>query len=397
MRKSWTGLFRRLAAGCIIVGSSAWYSAMCYAQIVASDVATDPVYADGWQAGDNGGTGFSPWNFETDAGVSQPGIQAIDDGLKTGTANSSTFNDLGKAWRLALPDQGALPRAGRGFAPLQVGQTLRVITDNPTSEKFFKGYFIRLNSTSLGADSKGANGNICYGNVPCHTGSGAAPKTQLQTFEYFTYGNWSVVDGPSNARTFTTLFDFSKVDPNSGNTVVGTNHGMQSDFTLTGSDTYTVTMTPLDNTGAAYTHSGTLSNSGAGPIDWIEFTMFNTPTDPTKATDFYVRSIQILSATPPGVPGDYNSNGVVDAADYVVWRDHLGTNFQLPNEVSGTTPGSVTQEDYAAWRARFGNTSGSGSGLTGGSVPEPGMFGLFLTAALSMCTSGWRRIWQWRR
>jgi hypothetical protein len=97
------------------------------------------------------------------------------------------------------------------------------------------------------------------------------------------------------------------------------------------------------------------------------------------------------------VPGDYNSNGVVDAADYVVWRDHLGTNFQLSNEVSGTTPGSVTQDDYAAWRARFGNTSGSGSGLGGGSVPEPGMFGLLLTAALSMCTSGWRRIWQWRR
>ena len=156
MRKSWTGLFRRLAAGCIIAGASEWYSAMCYAQVVASDVATDPVYADGWQAGDNGGTGFSPWNFETDTFVSQPGTQAIDNGLKSGggNPNSSAYNDLGQAWRLALPDQGALPRAGRGFAPLQVGQTLRVVTDNPTSEKFFKGYFIRLNSTSLGRITK---------------------------------------------------------------------------------------------------------------------------------------------------------------------------------------------------------------------------------------------------
>jgi hypothetical protein len=67
-----------------------------------------------------------------------------------------------------------------------------------------------------------------------------------------------------------------------------------------------------------------------------------------------------------GVPGDYNGNGVVDAADYVVWRKG-GT---LQNEV--VTIGSVTPEDYTAWRARFGNTSGSGSALAGpAAVPEP--------------------------
>lgn len=53
--------------------------------------------------------------------------------------------------------------------------------------------------------------------------------------------------------------------------------------------------------------------------------------------------------------GDYNDNGYVDGADYVVWRDHLGTSFQLTNEVQGITPGMVTPEDYTEWRARFGN------------------------------------------
>jgi hypothetical protein len=77
-------------------------------------------------------------------------------------------------------------------------------------------------------------------------------------------------------------------------------------------------------------------------------------------------------AAPVGVPGDYNNNGIVDGADYVVWRKHLGQTFQLQNEVSGTTAGTVTPEDYTAWRTRFGNTSGSGSSLLGGSqVPEP--------------------------
>jgi hypothetical protein len=60
------------------------------------------------------------------------------------------------------------------------------------------------------------------------------------------------------------------------------------------------------------------------------------------------------SAASGAVPGDYNGNGTVDAADYVVWRD----GGSLENEVE--TPGAATPEDYDAWRARFGNTGGGG-------------------------------------
>jgi hypothetical protein len=66
------------------------------------------------------------------------------------------------------------------------------------------------------------------------------------------------------------------------------------------------------------------------------------------------------------LPGDYNGNGAVDGADYVVWRN----GGPLQNEVA--TIGSVTPEDYTEWRARFGNPPGSGAGLGSGSaVPEP--------------------------
>ena len=76
---------------------------------------------------------------------------------------------------------------------------------------------------------------------------------------------------------------------------------------------------------------------------------------------------------PVGVPGDYNGNNVVDAADYILWRN----GGPLQNEV--VTPGSTTPEDYTAWRARFGNTSGSGSSLGDGtSVPEPATMGTVL-------------------
>jgi hypothetical protein len=55
--------------------------------------------------------------------------------------------------------------------------------------------------------------------------------------------------------------------------------------------------------------------------------------------------------------GDYNGNGEVDAADYVQWRN----GGPLQNEVE--TPGQITPEDYDAWRARFGNTSGAGGAV----------------------------------
>ena len=37
----------------------------------------------------------------------------------------------------------------------------------------------------------------------------------------------------------------------------------------------------------------------------------------------------------PPLPGDYNHNGVVDAADYAVYRDNLGTDNVLPNDLVG--------------------------------------------------------------
>jgi hypothetical protein len=73
----------------------------------------------------------------------------------------------------------------------------------------------------------------------------------------------------------------------------------------------------------------------------------------------------------PGVNGDYDGNGIVDASDYAIWRKRLNQNVTLPND---TTPGTVTAADYTVWRANFGKVasgSGSGSSLASGEVPEP--------------------------
>jgi hypothetical protein len=62
--------------------------------------------------------------------------------------------------------------------------------------------------------------------------------------------------------------------------------------------------------------------------------------------------------TPPGISGDYNDDGSVDAADYATWRKLRGQAVTLPND---TSPGSVNQEDYDVWRANFGRTIVPGS------------------------------------
>ena len=73
-------------------------------------------------------------------------------------------------------------------------------------------------------------------------------------------------------------------------------------------------------------------------------------------------------------PGDYNGDGVVDAADYTVWRDTLGstTDLRANGDDTGTSAGVVDEADYAVWRAHFGETVGGGaSTLAAATVPEP--------------------------
>jgi hypothetical protein len=378
----------------VFSGSMAWSSALCYAQI-ALDTASDPVYADGWQAGDNGGFGFTPWNFDSayywavangGDGMLYPyngNFHAIDDGLKAGTHYSNPFNNIGRAWTVGSIEyfhepsgdtRRSFPRAGRGFAPLQIGQTLKVTIDSPEDRLFYKGYFIRLNG-----GTGGMSGNMCNTGVSCTPNAPQPkPKMRFQTFEYMTDGEWSIHDTDG---LDTGLFDTDTAEA-----------GAVFSVTRTGEDTYDVTMDPLGSA-ASFTASRTFDSPGV-PVDWIELVFFNTATDmgtpPTVPTDFYIRSIEITGPATADVPGDYNDNGSVDAADYVVWRN----GGPLQNEVPGVTPGEVTGEDYTAWRARFGNGTPApalGSALATGAVPEPGTFVYLVVAVLGVAGIGYKK------
>lgn len=82
-------------------------------------------------------------------------------------------------------------------------------------------------------------------------------------------------------------------------------------------------------------------------------------------------SIQV-SSVPDGLPGDFNNDGIVDAADYTRWRDGLGTLY--------------TQADYDTWKSHFGQQRIVGSGSLASAAPEPSAILLLLATASAVCS-----------
>jgi hypothetical protein len=95
-----------------------------------------------------------------------------------------------------------------------------------------------------------------------------------------------------------------------------------------------------------------------------------------------------LSVIPLPFTGDYNQNGVADAADYTVWRDTLGsrTDLRANGTDEGASFGVVDLADYQIWKSHFGEMGGAGSiyGEAPAAVSEPTPVWLVAMAAMSL-------------
>lgn len=79
--------------------------------------------------------------------------------------------------------------------------------------------------------------------------------------------------------------------------------------------------------------------------------------------------------------GDYNHDGIVDAADYTIWRDAFGQSVSPGTGADGNGNGLIDAGDYAVWTAKFGTSSGGGAS---NAVPEPVALTLIILAATSL-------------
>jgi glucose/arabinose dehydrogenase len=91
-----------------------------------------------------------------------------------------------------------------------------------------------------------------------------------------------------------------------------------------------------------------------------------------------------------GVPaGDFNEDGIIDAADYTVWRDTLGQTVTKWAGADGDGDGLVTLSDYSVWKQNYGLEIPDGAGSLA-SVPEPSCVWL-VACGLVLATANCRR------
>ena len=135
----------------------------------------------------------------------------------------------------------------------------------------------------------------------------------------------------------------------------------------------------LDLFNSTDVYLGELVDSSESTVDNVEH-IYLTDLDPgtytLRMTTSATRDFGLawrLSNVAPGVSfGDYNNNGIVDAADFTIWQDTLGSLLDL--RADGDGDGVIGQDDYVIWENGFGMTvpaSAAAASSTTTAIPEP--------------------------
>ncbi|MCA9240875.1 MAG: hypothetical protein KDA37_11780 [Planctomycetales bacterium] len=113
------------------------------------------------------------------------------------------------------------------------------------------------------------------------------------------------------------------------------------------------------------------------------FTALDLPDLGLLALHVYYEPTAVILAAVPRLSGDYNVDGVVDAADYSVWRDSLG-EVGIGLVADGNRDGWVSQIDYQIWRSHYGETLAGPGESAQANVPEPPLGALLFAAAAAL-------------
>jgi len=135
----------------------------------------------------------------------------------------------------------------------------------------------------------------------------------------------------------------------------------------------------LDENGSTNAADLALLYANVGPATWLFDLNVDGEVDADDAETFVTELVRT-------VPGDYNGDGSVDAADFTMWRDLLGQSGG-GLIADGDFDGDVDEDDYTVWKTAFGFQRGpftAGSAAAAVAVPEPATITLVLMMGLAL-------------
>lgn len=89
----------------------------------------------------------------------------------------------------------------------------------------------------------------------------------------------------------------------------------------------------------------------------------DNPSDPDGPDSHRnVKNVNFANTAPAASLGDFNHDGIVDGADFIIWRRTVNSNVTPFSGADGNGDGIVNQADYNVWRTHFGQSTGAGSG-----------------------------------
>lgn len=126
---------------------------------------------------------------------------------------------------------------------------------------------------------------------------------------------------------------------------------------------------------------------GNGRIDGVNVSLDSIQVFGSSDATLYLDSVfwDPTDTFDPRSIGDFNNDGLVDAADYTVYRDNLGLAVTLPGD---PTPGAVTVADHAVWAANYGATAPAPAMAfaMAAAVPEPTAAAMAFVAMAGLTT-----------
>jgi len=264
------------------------------------------------------------------------------------------FADFGGATKFNMENNPAAPdgfagRVGRVFVDSDTGDLIVVeegATDavSPSSGTGGPGLLepasIRV---SVDYDNAGQIDLGAWGTKHVLGANGGILKDTDDTFREVGY--WSAYDSVNDRLYFMSAGEAvaGAVNPPGPDNIDPSVHFAADIYVMDVNTGLTQSFLNIDNSVSLFFSSGSNSNTPSGDV----LVAFN------------------LAA--PGLTGDYNNDGTVDAADYVVWRRDDGT-----------------QQGYDDWRANFGMSLPGAGGGSGGAVPEPASFALVMLGMAGM-------------